>query len=211
MEKVNKNIMFVVLLFISMILIFTGISIAVFNYFGTGMTNNVIQTGKIIFSYNEEGGVSNGINIQDALPVPDETGKVLSGSHEYFEFSVSATTPNTNLTYEIVAKKGEDSTLDEKYVKIYLTSFEGNSEVATPLSTNNGNVVTYSELKDTTNQFLEGKTIYYGTVKAGEVSYGKRFCLRMWIKESDEEGYDFSDINDKTFSVKVDVAATSVY
>lgn len=210
MKKFNRNAVFIILLFVSMALIFTGISIAVFNYFGTGMTNNVIQTGKIIFSYNEEGGISNGINIQDALPVPDETGKVLSGSHEYFEFSVSATTPNTNLTYEIVAKKGEDSTLAEDNVKIYLTSFEGNSEVATPLTTNNGSVVTYSELKDTTNPLLTGKTIYYGEVKAGEVSYGKRFCLRMWVKQS-EEGYNFEEINDKTFSVKVDVAATSVY
>lgn len=210
MKKFNRNAVFIILLFVSMALIFTGISIAVFNYFGTGMTNNVIQTGKIIFSYNEEGGISNGINIQDALPVPDETGKVLSGSHEYFEFSVSATTPNTNLTYEIVAKKGEESTLAEDNVKIYLTSFEGNSEVATPLTTNNGSVVTYSELKDTTNPLLTGKTIYYGEVKAGEVSYGKRFCLRMWVKQS-EEGYNFEEINDKTFSVKVDVAATSVY
>ena len=58
-------------------------------------------------------------------------------------------------------------------------------------------------MNDTTNNLLEGKTIYYGTVNAGEVAYGKKFRLRMWI--SDE--IDANSLDDLTFTVKVNVAA----
>ena len=50
---------------------------------------------------------------------------------------------------------------------------------------------------------VEGKTIYYGTVKAGEVAYGKKFRLRMWISDA----VDSVESSDLKFTVKVNVAA----
>ncbi len=199
------------LLFLSLIFLFSGISYSIFNFLGTGMTNNVIQTGRIIFSYSDADGSGNGISIQNAIPIPDEQGKVLSGTQEYFDFTVSANTTSSNVSYEIAALKGEDSTLDEKYVKIYLTTLDGDTEQTTPITGQQSSVLTYANLTDTSNPLLSGKTIYYGSVSAGEVSYGKRFRLRMWVTDLNNPNLDYTEINDKHFSLKVSVAASSIY
>ena len=203
------KIFLIIFLFLSLILCFTGISYAIFNYFGVGMTSNVIQTKRIVFSYSDANGGSNGIFIENALPIPDGKGKILIGEREYFDFSVSASTAGSDLVYEITVNKDSESTLPEEWVKIYLTSFEGNEEKETPLTMTNGKVVTYHDLRDTQNNLLEGKTIYYGNVESGEVAYGKKFRLRMWIKMPEGEDYDYESISNKIFSVKVNVAASS--
>ena len=199
----KKNIVIIALL-LSLLTIFLGISTAVFFYLGKGTTNNVIQTGRIVFSYSdaEPGSLGNGINIEEALPTPDANGKLLSATNEYFDFSVSASTTNTDLAYEIVALKQDGSTIPEDLIKIYLTEFNGSSEVETPIT---GGTLTpaYADLADTTNSLLEGKSIYYGTVQAGEIAYGKKFRLRMWI--SDQASIE--EIGDLKFTVKVNVAA----
>lgn len=209
MKKTKTTIIGIICLFLSLIFIFIGISYAVFNYFGEGMTNNVIETGRIIFSYSDANGGTNGIKIENAIPVPDDMGKKLTGENEYFDFSVTASTTSTDIAYEVTAKKGDDSTLSDEYVKIYLTTINGTQEVETPLSISNDTVVTYNELSDTTNPLLSGKTIYYGTVNSGEVAYGMKFRLRMWIKDGDYG--DYTELNDKIFTVKVNVAATNSY
>ena len=164
------------MLLLSLITVFLGVSTAVFFYLGHGTTNNVIQTGRIVFSYSdaELGAGGDGIDIVNALPIPDANGKRLSATNEYFDFSVSASTTSTDLSYEIVVNKQDGSTLSDDLVKIYLIEFNGTSEVETPI-TGGIKTPTYSELKTTTNNLLEGKSIYFGNVSAGEVSYGKRF------------------------------------
>lgn len=201
----KKGNLIIVVLLLSMITIFLGFSAAIFFYLGKGTTNNVIQTGRIVFSYSDadigsEDG--NGIDIVNALPMSDASGKILSSPKEYFDFTISASTTNTDLVYEIVANKQEDSTMNEGVVKIYLTEFNGNTEVETPIT--GGNVTpTYAELSDTNNNLLEGKTLYYGTVNAGEVAYGKKFRLRMWIDNRATE----NEVGESIFKVKVNVAA----
>lgn len=206
-KKSNKKVLILVLL-LSILTIFLGVSVAVFNYFGAGTTNNVIQTGKIIFSYSDADFGSyegNGVNITNATPVSDAHGKTMLGNKEYFDFNITATTTNTDIAYEIVAKKGNNSTLDENKVKIYLTEISGGSEVETPL-TGGATIPTYDKLRNTNNSLLSGKTIYYGTVKAGEVAYRKNFRLRMWL--TDENGAVTDETNqEKVFTVKVNVAA----
>lgn len=207
MNKSKTTIVGIVCLFLSLIFVFVGISYAIFNYFGEGMTNNVIETGRIVFSYSDANGGTNGIKIENAIPIPDDMGKKLAGANEYFDFSVTASTTATDIAYEVAAKKGDDSTLSDEYIKLYLTTINGNQEVETPLTVVNNTVVTYNELSDTTNPLLTGKTIYYGTVNSGEVAYGMKFRLRMWIKDGNYG--DYSQLNDKIFTVKVNVAATN--
>lgn len=208
MKKNKISMLAVVLLFMSFIFIFVGVSYSIFSYFGNGLTNNVIETGRIVFSYSDADGGGNGIYIENAVPISDEVGKVLSGTGEYFDFSVTANTTTSDLVYEIVVVNSTTSTLSEEYVKIYLTTVSGTTESPTDL-TGSTDIVTYNELEDTTNPLLSGKTIYYGTVKAGEVSYGKNFRLRMWVSVPASENFDYSLINDRNFSIKVNVAATS--
>ena len=212
MKELNKDSnkkmggLFIFLLMLSALFIVLGISMAVFSYLGNGSTPNVIKTGKIVFSYSDADGVGNGININNALPIPDDIGKSLSNSNEYFDFSVTASTTVTDIYYEIVVKKEDTSTLSDDNVKIYLTERQGLTEIPTPLT--DGSITpSYYDLATTTNANLTGKTIYYGTVKAGEVMYGKNFRLRMWVKENNSD--DYSSINSKEYTVKVNVAAIS--
>ena len=212
-SKRNKQskVVIIFFLFLALIVCFTGISYAIFDYFGKGMTSNVLQTGRVVFSYSDANGGSNGIFIENAVPIPDGQGKILIGEREYFDFSVSASSAGSNLVYEITVNKDSKSTLNDDWIKIYLTTFEGNQEKETPLTMTNGKVVSYHDLKDTTNKLLTGKTIYYGNVDSGDIAYGKKFRLRMWIKMPTDENYEYEEISNKTFSVKVNVAASSIY
>ncbi len=211
MHKSKLEILAFVILFLAMVCLFTGISFSIFTYFGQGLTNNVIETGRVVFSYSDSNGGGNGIHIEDALPTLDEQGKLLSSSNEYFDFSVSATATNSALAYEITVLKDPASTLEEDWLKVYLTTFEGNQEVSTSLTNPNGVVATYHQLMNTSNPLLEGKTIYYGTVNPGEVNYGRKFRLRMWIKVPEQLDFDYSTLANKYFSLKVNVAASTVY
>lgn len=211
MKRTKSTILGIIILFLSLVCLFTGLSIAIFTYFGEGLTSNVIQTGRVVFSYSDANGGGNGINIENASPIPDDMGKILSGTGEYFDFSVSATTTNTDLVYEITAIKNSSSTLAEKYVKLYLTTLDGTTETETSITSPSTGIVTYDQLNNTTNSLLTGKTIYYGTVNSGEVAYSKNFRLRMWVTAPEDVNFDYSEINDKNFSIKVNVAATGAY
>lgn len=201
----KRRILLLILLLLLTISVFFGISISIFTFFGKGNTNNVIETGRIIFSYSDALKKGNGIDIKDAVPTTDEEGIVLSKENEYFDFSVSATTTSTDIAYEIVVNKDETSTLSDDMVKIYVTELDGGVEKVVPLLEKN--IPTYSELKTTNNKLLTGKTVYYGEVKAGEVAYGKKFRLRIWIKDVDSETFDYTTLFNKNYKVKVNVAA----
>lgn len=202
--KSKKEIVAIVILSFSLLLLVLGVSLAAFRYFGKGQSNNVLKTGSLTFSYSDAISGRNGILIENALPISDLEGKHLSGAGEYFDFNISATTSTSPLNYEITAQKSASSTLDEKYVKIYLTSVTGTVESETPLTTTSGIVTTFDSLRDTTSPSIEGKTIYLGTIEQGEVNLVRNYRLRMWVKEG---VYSDTEIADKLFSVKVNVAA----
>ena len=120
MVKAKKGILIIVLLLL-MILALIGVSNAVFNYSALGTTVNTITTGSITMSYTES---SNTISLNGALPTTDKTGKIRLNDGEYFDFTVSSKiSGNVNINYEISAKK-ESGTLEDKYIKLYLTRVE---------------------------------------------------------------------------------------
>ena len=89
----NKKNAILVVLLLSIITMLLGFSTAIFFYLGRGTTNNVIQTGRIVFSYSDaeigdSEGDGNGIDIVDALPTPDSAGKLLLSPKEYFDFTL---------------------------------------------------------------------------------------------------------------------------
>lgn len=201
----NKKLLIIVGIILITLTVIAGISVAIFTTFQEGTTNNVIETGRVIFSYSDAEEKGNGINMDFAVPTLDRDGKLLSKENEYFDFSVSASTTGTDIGYEIVVLKDDGSTLDDDMIKIYLTEFDGVNETEVELM--KPEIPTYAELKDTTNPLLNGKTVYYGEVKAGEVAYGKKFRLRMWIKYPEDPAFDRSSLDDKMYKVKVNVAA----
>lgn len=198
----NLKILTLVILIFSLVLLLLGITYAIYRNFLEGTTSNLISTGTLSFVYNEDDFVKNGIKIDNAFPIPDSVGKNLVGEHQYFDFSVTGKTTVGDLNYEIVVIKQEDSTLADRYVKIYLTEKTGTVETPSDIVLNNEIIKTFEELENSKDQ--DGKIVYLGTIKNNTLNYQKDFRLRMWM--SDNVSSD-DDIYDKRFSVKVGVLA----
>lgn len=196
--------MTLLMLVFSIFCILSVISYALFYSFQKGNTQNFIEAGVIAFSYDEGESLSNGIKLTDAYPMADEVGKILSGSNQYFDFSVTSKTTLADVFYDIILVKDDESTLADEYVKIYLTKVNGNIEIPCDgFLDDDDNVKTFDQF----NMYDNGDvSIYKDVVKKGNKNYSENFRLRMWMKD-----YEFSedaDIYDKFYSVKVKVDAT---
>ena len=178
MKNKNKSFLFIILILILLIAII-GISYAAFSYTGTGQKLNTITTGAISMEYVES---TNVISMNNALPTTDSTGKKLSNSGEYFDFTVkSSIAGNTDINYEIAAKEENGNTFDGKNVKFYLTKVnsDGTEEEAMPPKT-------YSE--DQTGNVYTGRpadmmSLFVGNLnQQGDTEI--KYRLRLWVDES---------------------------
>ena len=201
MKNKKKQIIITLIAIISLIVITVGVTYAFFNYAKEGTTDNTIQTGSITFLYTEVSGVGKGISLTEAYPVADSIGKVQTGEGKVFDFKVTSNiSMNSNIGYQVTARKKTGSTLANSAVKVYLTEVNG-AEQELLLSK-------YSELSQTdkvdSSKFDE-RILYEATVPANTSNYEKNFRLRMWV----DENTDFSDgsMNDKTFTLTVNVYA----
>ncbi len=201
MKNKKKQIIITLVAIISLIVITVGVTYAFFNYAKEGTTDNTIKTGSITFLYTEVSGVGKGISLTEAYPVADSIGKVQVGEGKVFDFKVTSNiSMNSNIGYQVTARKKTGSTLANNAVKVYLTEVNG-TEQELLLSK-------YSELDQTdkvdSSKFDE-RILYEATVPANTANYEKNFRLRMWV----DENTDFSDgsMNDKTFTLTVNVYA----
>ena len=201
MKNKKKQIIITLIAIISLIVITVGVTYAFFNYAKEGTTDNTIKTGSITFLYTEVSGVGKGISLTEAYPVADSIGKVQVGEGKVFDFKVTSNiSMNSNIGYQVTARKKTGSTLANSAVKVYLTEVNG-TEQELLLSK-------YSELDQTdkvdSSKFDE-RILYEATVPANTSNYEKNFRLRMWV----DENTDFSDgsMNDKTFTLTVNVYA----
>ena len=197
----KKQVLLTLIAIISLIVITVGVTYAFFNYAKEGTTDNTIQTGSITFLYTEVSGVGKGISLTEAYPVADSIGKVQVGEGKIFDFKVTSNiSMNSNIDYQVTARKETGSTLANSAVKVYLTENNG-TEQELLLSK-------YSELDQTdkvdSSKFDE-RILYEATVPANTPSYEKNFRLRMWV----DENTDFTDgsMNDKIFTLTVNVYA----
>ena len=201
MKNKKKQIIITLIAIISLIVITVGVTYAFFNYAKEGTTDNTIQTGSITFLYTEVSGVGKGISLTDAYPVADSIGKVQVGEGKIFDFKVTSTiSMNSNIGYQVTARKKTGSTLANSAVKVYLTEVNG-TEQELLLSK-------YSKLSQTDKVDIskyDERILYEATVPANTSNYEKNFRLRMWV----DENTDFSDgsMNDKTFTLTVNVYA----
>ena len=201
MKNKKKQIIITLVAIISLIVITVGVTYAFFNYSRTGTTDNVVKTGGITFLYTEVSGVGKGISLTEAYPVADSIGKVQTGEGKVFDFKVTSNiSMNSNIGYQVTARKKTDSTLANSAVKVYLTEVNG-TEQELLLSK-------YSELSQTDKVDIskyDERILYEATVPANTSNYEKNFRLRMWV----DENTDFTDgsMNDKTFTLTVNVYA----
>lgn len=191
-EKFILSGALILLLIVSVV----GITYAVFSYQREGEKNNVITTGSIIFTYTE---TTNGINLQNAMPISDEVGKKLERSENnegYFDFNVSCSLAGTSrINYEVYATKlNVENPLSEEYVKMYLT--DGTTDQ--PILGYDNDVPTYYSLKDSTVA-SGSKTLYTGSFTNSGV---QSFRLRMWLSDQ----YTVTD-QSNDFKIKVNIKA----
>ena len=201
MKNKKKQIIITLIGIISLIVITVGVTYAFFNYSRTGTTDNVVKTGGITFLYTEVSGVGKGISLTEAYPVADSIGKVQTGEGKVFDFKVTSNiSMNSNIGYQVTARKKTGSTLANSAVKVYLTEVNG-TEQELLLSK-------YSELDQTdkvdSSKFDE-RILYEATVPANTANYEKNFRLRMWV--SDDTDFSDGSMNDKTFTLTVNVYA----
>ncbi len=201
MKNKKKQIIITLIAIISLIVITVGVTYAFFNYAKEGTTDNTIKTGSITFLYTEVSGVGKGISLTEAYPVADSIGKVQVGEGKIFDFKVTSNiSMNSNIGYQVTARKKTGSTLANSAVKVYLTEVNG-TEQELLLSK-------YSELSQTdkvdSSKFDE-RILYEATVPANTSNYEKNFRLRMWV--SDDTDFTDGSMNDKTFTLTVNVYA----
>ena len=201
MKNKKKQIIITLVAIISLIVITVGVTYAFFNYAKEGTTDNVVKTGSITFLYTEVSGVGKGISLTEAYPVADSIGKVQVGEGKIFDFKVTSNiSMNSNIGYQVTARKKTGSTLANSAVKVYLTEVNG-TEQELLLSK-------YSELSQTDkvdSSKYDERILYEGTVPANTKNYEKNFKLRMWV--SDDTDFSDGSMNDKTFTLTVNVYA----
>ena len=201
MKNKKKQVIITLIAIISLIVITVGVTYAFFNYAKEGTTDNTIKTGSITFLYTEVSGVGKGISLTEAYPVADSIGKVQVGEGKVFDFKVTSNiSMNSNIGYQVTARKKTGSTLANSAVKVYLTEVNG-TEQELLLSK-------YSELDQTDkvdSSKYDERILYEATVPANTSNYEKNFRLRMWV--SDDTDFSDGSMNDKTFTLTVNVYA----
>lgn len=169
-----------------LILAVVGISYAVFSLTLNGSEDNKLTTGTISMSYLE---ATNGISIDNAMPISDEEGKNLSGDNEIFDFTISADIAGvTTVHYEISAEKINDYTeqvLDND-IRLYLQRKAGDVYVDTPITSIPKAFTPLEE--DSLVGIPAGEMLLYSSEFSNKNSsfntYSENFRLRMWLGET---------------------------
>ena len=172
------------------------ISLGTYAIFNTDILtgDNTIKTGQIKMSYTE----TNEITMDNALPMKDEEGKVLTN---YFDFQVlsyikTKDSDNTKrkINYKVVLEPiTVENPLNDSEIKVYLTMVENGVETV---------VVQPTTINKLTNYIINSQDELFSNGK-GEVVTSYR--LRSWIDES----VDTSKFNDKKYSYKFRVNVNS--
>ena len=142
-----------------------------------------ITMGNIQMSFTN---TSESLNLVDQLPMSDVLGK---SSNHYIDFTITGSTDSESIKYEIEMVSNSDNTLDDKYVKVYLTD-QNDLEIVSP--------ILVSDLENA--KANNGKKIYSDIIEANSDGarreYSQNYRLRVWIDEdsllSESKQYGFN-------------------
>ena len=211
----SKQILLSVLGVAILVVAVVGISFAAFTYSRAGEKENTITTGTITMNYSED---TNGIKLENALPMTDTAGKVLADENQYFDFTVTSTMSGTaTINYAVTAVKTADSTLPDAGVKVYLTKRSDNTSSMTETAVSSyPDTVSALDKVDTTvkantGAMLDEYLLDQGTFTTNNESTAKTqsvyYRLRMWVAEdySETNGDVSGQITKKKYTLKVNV------
>ena len=178
-----------VLLVIVSVFIIALISIGTYAIWNSELLtgNNSISSGQVKMSYTE----TNEIGMNNALPIKDSEGKVLTNYFDFQVLSYIKTRANDDtqrkVNYNIVLEPlTVDNSLSDSEIKVYLTKVESGTETV---------VVEPTTIDQLNNKVLSSKEEIFSNNK-GEVVTSYR--LRAWIDES----VDTTKLNEKKYSYK---------
>ena len=193
-EEKNGKLYFILLALLLVVLLAIGISAVAVTVTKKGDKVNTITTGNISLDYTED---TNGITITNAMPLTDAAGKKLSGTDQYFDFSVISTiTGQANITYEISALKLAKSTLDDKNVKLYLEKNQLGKYVEVMEPTKFKPLTSKSDIGSEKGTMI----LYKETVNKTTTD---NYRLRMWLSDKAKV-----DNISRTFTVQVAIHAS---
>ena len=150
-------------------------------------SNNTITSGQIKMSYTE----SNEISLNNALPIKDEEGKLLTN---YFDFQVlsyiktkASDSTERKLNYNIILEPiSVENPLSDSEIKVYLTKVESGVETV---------VVEPTTIEKLNNYILNSQEEIFKNNKSEVIT---TYRLRAWI----DENVDTNKLNEKTYSYK---------
>lgn len=187
-----------------LIIAFVGVSYAAYNSFISDSNSNMISTGTISLSFNNQ---SKSVSMNSMMPMSDEVGKNLTGDGNVYDFVVRTNlAPHTTLNYEISAEKVKTDTemLSDDSVKLYLQKYDLNQYVDTPITS----IPQYFNAL-TEDSFLGSKKgtmiLYSGTFSntSDEAKdFSENFRLRMWVDQN-----TIIDSVSRNFNIKLNVTA----
>ena len=210
-QNSSKKVLLMVLAIALLVVAVVGVSFAAYTYSRRGEKVNSVTIGSITMSYTDQ---NNGIEITNAYPMSDETGKSLAGENEYFDFIVSALISSNQvgsatINYVIAASEEDNNTLPNTAIKLYLTSGDSESQIST---TEELTPTLVSNLSKTTASDESGAPSDQYVLKRGTISsnYNKYYRLRMWIADTytGTPGVGFTEGD--TFKIRVNVYGQAV-
>lgn len=185
--KKQKNMLIIGILFALIILI--GSAYAFFTYSKT-VSAFTLVSGDIEASFVSG---TNAVEFQNAYPISDTYAISNLSQLTYIDFIVSSDVKNSNqaVKYEVYLTEDENNTLNNNYIKLYLTD-NNNNQVVKPTLYSSLSNTTYS--KDST-----GKVIYSDS-NTGQFS--KDYRLYVWL----DSNYSQNQVS-QTFSFKINLYA----
>ena len=168
-----------------------GTSYAVFRVTTTGEKENVVSAGKLDVRIENE---QNEINLGNTLPQTEEEGK----QNTPYTFDI-VNRGNINAMYDLYLEVNNDSTLDARVIRYYLTVVEdGEEKQITPV----GNLIANEE-----ESTKEGKKAYKIDTKYLDVNKTNNYKLYLWIDYDTEAEQAIN----KTFKANIRVDAEQIY
>lgn len=213
-QKSSKNFILGIIMSLVLLISIFGFSYAIFVYMRTTKTSIKLSAGTIMIGFSEN---TNGISIDNALPISDDEAISISDENNYFDFYVTYNIEdNVSIDYEIDVVNNTLK-LDE-VINNTLTSLPSTSVKVALLNKDTGISVfgpqyfSFIENIPASNN-KEGYHLYTkGVTGSGKDSYR----LYMWIPEIDGNGnyvnpfaFGENSIKDKTFSVKINIQASA--
>ena len=190
-----------IVLLLSIICVTIGVTYAAFTFTKEGSVENTLETSTIMLTYTEG---KTGILLNEAYPMSDEKGKILTGENNVFDFTVQANLSRTmSIGYEVTAVKipiTDMTPLLDNEVKLYL-------ERAIDPDTNYSEVLSPSNFISRGTQTEIGSPIGSMILDSGNFTQAgttiHNYRLRMWV----DENVNISNGESRKYGIKINVYA----